>query len=91
MSAAVLAAPARFDLPSETTPDPAGTESGACAACGHPEEVHQLLLSPVGSFVICHEQTDDGECFRVRHSLGIRFGACRTASESASYFSTEGT
>lgn len=91
MSAAVLAAPTRFDPPSESTLDPAGIESGACAVCGHREEVHRLLLSPAGSYVICHERTDDGECFRVRHSLGIRFGACRTASAAASYFSTEAT
>ena len=91
MSAAAVSAPVRFDLPSESAPDPSGIESGACAACGHREEVHQLLLSPAGSFVICHERTDDGECFRVRHSLGIRFGACRPASASASFFSTEGT
>ena len=91
MSAAVLASPARFDLPSESVPDPSGIESGCCAVCGHSEEVHQLLLSSAGSYVICHERTDDGECFRVRHSLGIRFGACRTASAPASYFSTEET
>ena len=91
MSAALLAPSMRFDLPSESTPDPAATESGACAVCGHREEIHQLLLSPAGTFVICHERTDDGECFRVRHSLGIRFGACRPASASASFFSTEGT
>ena len=80
MSAAVLAESPRLDLPWPSTDEFAGIETAACPVCDHPEEAHQLLLSPAGSYVICHEPTDDGECFRVRHSLGIRFGACRRVS-----------
>ncbi len=77
MSAVVLAGSPALGLPFPSTDELAGIESGACPVCGHSEEVHQLLLSPAGSYVICHERTEDGECFRVRHSLGISFGACR--------------
>ena len=80
MSAAALAESPALGLPFPSTDEHAGIESGACPVCGHPEEVHELLLTSTGSYVICHEQTDDGECFRVRHSLGIRFGACRRVS-----------
>ena len=80
MSAAVLAESPRLGPPWPSTDESEGTETAACPVCDHPEEAHQLLLSPAGSYVICHEQTDDGECFRVRHSLGIRFGACRRVS-----------
>ena len=77
MTAATIAEFPALGLPLPSTNEPAGIESGACPVCGHPEEVHQLLLSPAGTYVICHERTDEGECFRVRHSLGISFGACR--------------
>ena len=80
MSAAALAESPRLGLPWPPTDDSEGIEIAACPVCYHPEDAHQLLLSPSGSYVICHEQTDDGECFRVRHSLGIRFGACRRVS-----------
>ena len=52
-------------------------EGGVCSACGHPEGVHELLLTSTVSWLICHEATDEGECFRVRHARGIAFGACR--------------
>lgn len=52
-----------------------------CPACHHVEFVHETLLTSVGSFEICHELTDDGECFRVRHAQGIPFGACRRDCE----------
>ncbi len=77
MSAAALAESPAVGTPFPSTDELAGIESDACPACGHPEEVHHLLLSPAGSYVICHERTEDGECFRVRHSLGISFGACK--------------
>ncbi len=80
MSAAVLAESSGFCLPCPSADESEGIEIAACPVCKHPEGTHQLLLSPAGSYVICHEQTDDGECFRVRHSLGIRFGACRRVS-----------
>ena len=80
MSAAVLAESPRPGLPWPSTEESEGVVTAACPVCDHPEDAHQLLLSPAGSYVICHEQTDDGECFRVRHSLGIRFGACRRIS-----------
>jgi hypothetical protein len=57
--------------------EPVDIESGSCALCGHPEEAHELLLTSAISWVICHEPTDQGECFRVRHARGIAFGACR--------------
>lgn len=51
--------------------------SDACPACGHSEFLHQTVLTSFGSFVICHEETGDGECFRVRRAEGIPLGACR--------------
>ncbi len=48
-----------------------------CSACGHSESVHQMLLTSTVSWLICHESTDEGECFRARHARGIAFGACR--------------
>ena len=80
MSAAAVTESPRLGLPWPSTGESEGIETAACPVCDHPEGAHQLLLSPAGSYVICHEQTDDGECFRVRHSLGIRFGACRRVS-----------
>lgn len=77
MSAAAIAQSAGLDLPLPSVLDLAGLEDSSCAICGHPEESHELLLTSTVSYVICHEQTDDGECFRVRHSQGIAFGACR--------------
>ena len=55
--------------------------SGACPACGHSEFLHETILTSTGSFVICHEETEHGECFRVRHSEGIPFGACQREFE----------
>jgi hypothetical protein len=52
-------------------------EPGLCPACGHSEVAHELLLTSTISWVICHESTEEGECFRVRHAEGIPFGACR--------------
>lgn len=52
-------------------------ESGLCPACGHSEVAHETLLTSTVSWVVCHESTEEGECFRVRHSEGIPFGACR--------------
>ena len=80
MSAAAVAQSPRFGLPWPSNEESEGIEAGVCPVCDHPEGAHQLLLSPAGSYVICHEQTDDGECFRVRHSQGIRFAACRRGS-----------
>ena len=77
MSAAAIAQSAGLDLPLPSVLDLAGSEDSSCAVCGHPEESHELLLTSTVSYVICHERTDDGECFRVRHSQGIAFGACR--------------
>jgi hypothetical protein len=57
--------------------DPVGIESDSCAVCGHHEESHELLLTSTICWVICHESTEDGECFRVRHAQGVAFGACR--------------
>jgi hypothetical protein len=51
-------------------------EVDSCPSCGHHESAHRLLLTPTVSFVICHEPTGSGECFRVRHAEGIPFGAC---------------
>jgi len=76
VSAAALAQAADLDSPPwsvEASSD--GVDS--CPSCGHPESVHRLLLTPFVSFVICHEKTESGECFRVRHAEGIPFGACR--------------
>jgi hypothetical protein len=55
--------------------------SDACPACGHSEFLHETILTSSGSFVICHEETERGECFRVRHSEGIPFGACQREFE----------
>lgn len=55
----------------------AGWATDLCPACGHPEFLHETLLTPIASFLICHVSTPDGECFRARHSRGIPFGACR--------------
>ena len=77
MSAVTIAELPKFGEPSASALDPTGIESGLCAVCGHSEEVHELLLTSSVSWVICHERTDEGECFRVRHSQGIAFGACR--------------
>jgi hypothetical protein len=52
-------------------------EVDSCLSCGHPESAHELLLTSTISWVICHESTESGECYRVRHSEGIPFGACR--------------
>ncbi len=80
MSAAVLVNSMSLDLPSAAGDDLTGIETAACVVCGHPEESHRLLLTSMGTYVICHEPTEDGECYRVRHSQGIRFGACRRGS-----------
>ena len=77
MSAAGIAELPKFDEPSASAFEPVNIEAGSCAVCGHPDEVHEVLLTSTGSYVICHERTDYGECFRVRHSQGIPFGACR--------------
>ena len=77
MSAASLAELPKFDEPSASALDPVRIEADSCAVCGHPQEVHELLLTSSLSWVICHERTVEGECFRVRHSKGIAFGACR--------------
>ncbi len=55
--------------------------SDACSACGHSEFLHETILTSTGSFVICHDETEHGECFRVRHSEGIPFGACQREFE----------
>ena len=80
MSAAVLADSPKLGSPWPSTDESEDIVTAACPVCGHPEGAHQLLLSPAVSYVICHEPTDGGECFRVRHSLGIWFGACRRVS-----------
>ena len=77
MSAVAIAELSKFDEPSASAFDPVRVEAGSCVVCGHPEEVHELLLTSSLSWVICHERTVEGECFRVRHSKGIAFGACR--------------
>jgi hypothetical protein len=77
MSAAAIAQLPKFDEPFASALDPIDIEPRGCAVCGHSEEVHELLLTSTFSYVICHERTDDGECFRVRHSQGIELGACR--------------
>ena len=77
MTAMAVAAPLSSDLSPTSEADQAGAEASSCIVCGHPEEAHQLLLTPTVSYVICHESTEDGECYRVRHSQGIPFGACR--------------
>ena len=77
MSVAVIVEFPKFDEPSASALDPVNNEACGCAVCGHSEVVHEVLLTSTFSYVICHEQTDDGECFRVRHSLGIALGACR--------------
>jgi hypothetical protein len=77
MSAAAIAELPKFDEPSASALDPVSIDAGGCPVCGHSEEVHELLLTPTFSYVICHERADGGECFRVRHSQGIVLGACR--------------
>jgi len=77
VSAVAMAAPLSSDLSPTAEYDRAGIEVDSCVACGHPEAAHQLLLTPTVTYEICHESTEDGECYRVRHSLGIPFGACR--------------
>jgi hypothetical protein len=52
-------------------------EADPCPSCGHPESAHKILLTPTIYLVICHEPTESGECFRVRHAEGVPFGACR--------------
>jgi hypothetical protein len=76
MSVAALTQGADFDSPPWAVED-CYSEVDSCPFCGHPESVHRLLLTPFVSFVICHEPTGSGECFRVRHAAGIPFGACR--------------
>jgi hypothetical protein len=76
VSAAALAQVMDLDSPTWAGEASFG-EVDSCPSCGHPESVHRLLLTPFGSFVICHEPTESGECFRVRHAGGIPFGACR--------------
>ena len=77
MSAMALAESPSSGLSLTVDHDRVGIEVDSCGVCGHPEGVHQLLLTSAVSYVVCHEPTDDGECYRVRHSLGIAFGACR--------------
>lgn len=77
MSAAALDASAYHGRMPTRAVEPVDIESGSCAICDHPEEAHELLLTSAVSWVICHEPTDQGECFRVRHARGIAFGACR--------------
>lgn len=77
MSVAALAESSSLVLHPVSGHDLTGIETGPCIACGHPEEAHQLLLTATVTYVICHEPTEDGECYRVRHSQGIAFGACR--------------
>ncbi|MGP8077220.1 MAG: hypothetical protein ACLP78_00890 [Thermoplasmata archaeon] len=60
-----------------STLDAVVEEAGVCSACGHSEGVHEMLLTSTVSWLICHESTDEGECFRARHARGIAFGACR--------------
>lgn len=69
-------------------PDPAPSDGtveidqpGSCLACGHPEYLHEALLTSVASFLICHERTEFGECYRVRRSEGMPFGACERDPE----------
>ena len=80
MSAAAMVARLSSDLSPTAEYDQAGTEVDSCVACGHPEGSHQLFLTPTVTYEICHESTEDGECYRVRHSRGIPFGACRRQS-----------
>ncbi len=76
MSAAALAV-AQGTAPNFPALEVSTDEQGTCDSCGHPKSAHELLLTATHSYVICHERTGDGECFRVRHSRGIAFGACR--------------
>ena len=77
MSAAVPRASHSYGLSPTSETDQVGGETGSCPVCGHPEDVHELLLTSTVTLVICHESTEDGECFRVRHARGVAFGACR--------------
>jgi hypothetical protein len=72
VSAAALAQSPPTGVSPTSALDPAGIESDSCAVCGHVEEAHELLLTSTVCWVICHEATEDGECFRVRHALGIQ-------------------
>ena len=73
MSAAVLGASRSHGLPPTSEPDQVDGKTGSCPVCGHPEGLHELLLTSTICWVICHEPTEDGECFRVRHARGIAF------------------
>jgi hypothetical protein len=77
VSEAALAGSLSSDSSPTAEDDQVGIEVDSCVICGHPEGAHQLLLTPTVAYVICHESTEDGECYRVRHSRGIPFGACR--------------
>ena len=77
MSAVSMAAPLSSGFSPAAEFGQAAIEVDSCVVCGHPEGAHQLLLTPTVTYEICHESTEDGECYRVRHSLGIPFGACR--------------
>ena len=76
MSAVALAETQTLGFP-PLGQDSIGDEVDSCPSCGHPESAHELLLTSTISWVICHESTESGECYRVRHSEGIPFGACR--------------
>jgi hypothetical protein len=76
VSSVALAQVADLDSPPWAS-EASDIEVDSCPSCGHPGSVHRLLLTPFASFVICHEPTESGECFRVRHAEGIPFGACR--------------
>ena len=80
MSAALPIGPGHPDPYSADRVD-ACRSSDACPACGHSEFLHETLLTSLGSFIICHEETENGECFRVRHSEGVPFGACQKEFE----------
>ena len=76
MSAVALALASDLDSPPWACEESYG-EADSCPSCGHAESAHKILLTPTISFVICHEPTESGECFRVRHAEGVPFGACR--------------
>jgi hypothetical protein len=80
VSAAAMAARLSSDLSPTAEYNRAGIEVDYCVVCDHPEGSHQLFLTPTVTYEICHESTEDGECYRVRHSRGIPFGACRRQS-----------
>jgi hypothetical protein len=60
-----------------TTLQSGSEQADVCSACGHSGSVHEILLTSTVSGLICHESTDEGECFRARHARGIAFGACQ--------------